>query len=159
MELKVPPLLLALGFGVLMWAIDHWLPMQTNRSLIRTEIALATLGLAVAIVVTALVAFRKARTTVDPMHPEAASAIVTVGIYRFTRNPMYLGFLLLLIAWAVFLGNVVSALMPLLFIAYMNRFQIAPEERALNARFGASYQTYLRSIRRWLCITRHSRNE
>ena len=150
MELKVPPLLLALGFGVLMWAIDHWLPMQTHRSLIRTEIALATLGLAVAIVVTAIVGFRKARTTVDPMHPEAASAIVTVGIYRFTRNPMYLGFLLLLIAWAVFLGNVVSALMPLLFIAYMNRFQIAPEERALHARFGAPYQTYLRSVRRWL---------
>ena len=84
------------------------------------------------------------------MHPEAASAIVTVGIYRFTRNPMYLGFLLLLIAWAVFLGNIVSALMPLLFIAYMNRFQIAPEERALHARFGVPYETYLRSVRRWL---------
>ena len=99
MELKVPPLLLALGFGALMWAIDHWLPMQSDQLLIRTEIALATLGLAVAILVTAIAGFRKAKTTVDPMHPEAASAIVTAGIYRFTRNPMYLGFLLALIAW------------------------------------------------------------
>ena len=150
MELKVPPLLLALGFGVLMWAIDHWLPMQSSRSLIRTGIALATLGLAVVILVTAIAGFRNAKTTVDPMHPEAASAIVTTGIYRFTRNPMYLGFLLALIAWAVFLGNVVSALIPPLFVVYMNRFQIAPEERALHARFGAPYETYLRSVRRWL---------
>jgi protein-S-isoprenylcysteine O-methyltransferase Ste14 len=150
MELKVPPLVLALGFGVLMWAIDHWLPMQSDRSLIRTGIALATLGLAVVILVTAIVGFRRAKTTVDPMHPEAASTIVTAGIYRFTRNPMYLGFLLALIAWAIFLGNVISALMPLLFVAYMNRFQIAPEERALHARFGAPYETYLRSVRRWL---------
>jgi protein-S-isoprenylcysteine O-methyltransferase Ste14 len=149
LELKVPPLPLALGFGVLMWAIDHWLPMQTDRSLVRTAIALASFGLAVAIIVTAIIGFRRAKTTVDPMHPEAASAIVTKGIYRFTRNPMYLGFLLALIAWAVFLGNVALALGPLIFVAYMNRFQISPEERTLQARFGAPYETYLRSVRRW----------
>lgn len=150
LELKVPPLPLALAFGVLMWAIDRWLPMQSERSLVRTGIALATFALAAAILATAVVGFRKARTTVDPMHPEAASAIVTSGIYRFTRNPMYLGFLLALIAWAVFLGSIVAALMPPLFVAYMNRFQILPEERALVARFGVPYETYLRSVRRWL---------
>jgi protein-S-isoprenylcysteine O-methyltransferase Ste14 len=150
LELKVPPLPLALAFGLLMWAIDRWLPMQSEHSLVRIVIALAMFGLAVAILVTAVVGFRKAKTTVDPMHPEAASTIVTSGIYRFTRNPMYLGFLLALIAWVVFLGNVVTALMPLLFVAYLNRFQISPEERALLARFGAPYETYLRSVRRWL---------
>jgi protein-S-isoprenylcysteine O-methyltransferase Ste14 len=124
--------------------------MQSEHSLVRTVIALATFGLAVGILVTAVVGFRKAKTTVDPMHPEAASTIVTSGIYRFTRNPMYLGFLLALIAWAVFLGNFVAALMPLLFVAYMNRFQISPEERTLLARFGAPYESYLRSVRRWL---------
>jgi protein-S-isoprenylcysteine O-methyltransferase Ste14 len=150
LELKVPPLPLAVGFGVLMWAIDRWLPMRTDRSMVRTTIALAVLALAVAIVVTALVGFRRARTTVDPFHPETASAIVTTGIYRFTRNPMYLGFLLALAGWAVFLGNVASALMPLIFIAYMNRLQISPEERALRARFGVPYEKYLASVRRWL---------
>ncbi len=150
LELKVPPLPLALGFGVLMWAIDRWLPMQAERSLVRTVIALATLSLAVGILIAAIIGFRKAKTTVDPMHPEAASAIVTAGIYRFTRNPMYLGFLFALISWAVFLGNVFSALMALLFFAYINRFQIAPEERALRARFGTSYERYLGSVRRWI---------
>lgn len=150
LELRVPPLPLALGFGVVMWAIDHWLPMQTNRSMVRTAIALATFALAVAIIVTAIVGFKRARTTVDPFHPEKASAIVTTGIYRFTRNPMYLGFLLALIALAVFLGNVAAAPIPLIFFAYMNRFQISPEERALRARFGAPYEAYLRSVRRWL---------
>jgi protein-S-isoprenylcysteine O-methyltransferase Ste14 len=149
LELKIPPLPLAVGFGVLMWAIDRWLPMQTHRSLLRGVIALTTFGLAVAIVVIAVIGFRRARTTVDPFHPETASTIVTTGIYQVTRNPMYLGFLLALIALAVFLGNLASAVIPLLFIVYMNRFQIGPEERALRARFGASYEAYLRSVRRW----------
>ena len=150
LELKLPPLPLAVGFGVLMWAIDRWLPTQMDRSVIRMAIALAIFAFAVAVVVVAVFGFRKAKTTVDPFHPESASAIVTSGIYRFTRNPMYLGFLLALIALAVFLGNWISALVPLVFVVYMNRFQIGPEERALRARFGASYETYLRSVRRWI---------
>jgi protein-S-isoprenylcysteine O-methyltransferase Ste14 len=150
LELKVPPLALAMGFGLLMWAIDRWLPQQSSRSTIRTAIALAIFAIAMAILVAAIVNFREARTTVDPMHPEAASSVVTTGIYRFTRNPMYLAFLLALIAWAVFLGNVATALFPLVFVVYMNRFQISPEERALRTRFGAPYEAYLRSVRRWL---------
>jgi len=150
LELRIPPLPLAVGFGVLMWAIDRWLPMHIDRSLVRTVIALVTFGLAVTIVVTAVIGFRRARTTVDPFHPETASTIVTTGIYRMTRNPMYLGFLLALIALAVFLGNFVCAVIPLIFVVYMNRFQIGPEERALRARFGASYEAYLRSVRRWI---------
>jgi len=150
LELKIPPLPLAVGFGIVMWAIDRWLPLNADRSLVRTVIALVTFGLAVIIVVTAVIGFRRARTTVDPFHPETASNIVTTGIYRVTRNPMYLGFLLALIALAVFLGHVVSAALPLIFIVYMNRFQIEPEERALLARFGASYEAYLRSVRRWI---------
>jgi protein-S-isoprenylcysteine O-methyltransferase Ste14 len=150
LELKVPPLPLAAGFGVLMWAVDLWLPLHAGRALARTVVALATLGLAVTIVVSAVIGFRRARTTVDPFHPETASNIVTTGIYRVTRNPMYLGFLLALIALAVFLGNVVSAVLPPIFVVYMNRFQIEPEERALLARFGAPYEAYLRTVRRWI---------
>ena len=150
LELKLPPLPLAVGFGVLMWTIDRWLPTQIDRSAIRTALALTIFGFALAVVVIAVRGFRKAKTTVDPFHPESASAIVTSGIYRLTRNPMYLGFLLALIALAVFLGNWISALVPLIFVLYMNRFQISPEERALRVRFGASYEAYLRSVRRWL---------
>ena len=150
LELKLPPLPLALGFGVLMWAIDRWLPLHAERSPIRTAVALAILAIAMTILVAAIVGFRKASTTVDPMHPEAASAIVTAGIYRFSRNPMYLAFFIALVAMAVFLGNFVAALIPLIFVVYMNRFQISPEELALRARFGASYEAYLQTVRRWL---------
>lgn len=150
LELKLPPLPLALGFGILMWAIDRWLLVQSDRSVVRTAMALAIFAIALVVLVAAIVSFRKARTTVDPMHPDAASVIVTAGIYRYSRNPMYLAFLLALIAWAVYLGNVVAALVPLIFVVYMNRFQISPEERALRTRFGASYEAYLRMARRWL---------
>jgi protein-S-isoprenylcysteine O-methyltransferase Ste14 len=150
LELKIPPLPLAVGFGILMWAIDRWLPMHADRSLVRAVIAAVTFVFAVTIVVTAVIGFRRARTTVDPFHPETASSVVTTGIYRVTRNPMYLGFLLALISLAIFLGNFASAVVPLIFVVYMNRFQIGPEERALRTRFGASYEAYLRSVRRWI---------
>ena len=104
----------------------------------------------VTIAAIAVAGFRKAQTTINPTTPEASSAIVSTGIYRVTRNPMYLGILVALIAWAVHLGNVVSAFIPIAFIVYMNRFQIAPEERALRKRFGEPYEAYLRSVRRWL---------
>ena len=75
---------------------------------------------------------------------------MSTGVNRVTRNPMYLGFLLALITWAVYLGNVISALIPITFVAYMDRFQNSPEERSLLTRFGEPYEVYLRSVRRWL---------
>jgi protein-S-isoprenylcysteine O-methyltransferase Ste14 len=76
--------------------------------------------------------------------------VVTSGIYRLSRNPMYLGFLLALAGWTVFLGNIIAlALLPL-FVAHMNAFQIKPEERALLAKFGPAYAQYMRTTRRWL---------
>jgi len=97
----------------------------------------------------ALVHFLRRRTTVNPLKPESASALVTGGIYRLTRNPMYLGLATLLLAWAIYLGNLAALAGVPLFILYMNRFQIAPEERALEARFGAEYIAYRARVRRW----------
>jgi protein-S-isoprenylcysteine O-methyltransferase Ste14 len=98
----------------------------------------------------ALVHFLRRRTTVNALKPDTASALVTGGIYRFTRNPMYLGLATLLLAWAIYLGNLAALAGVPLFILYMNRFQIAPEERALEARFGAEYIAYRTRVRRWL---------
>jgi protein-S-isoprenylcysteine O-methyltransferase Ste14 len=94
--------------------------------------------------------FLRARTTTNPLKPSNASALVTGGIYRFTRNPMYLGLATLLLAWAIYLANLAALAGPLLFILYMNRFQIAPEERALAAGFGAEYDAYRARVRRWI---------
>ena len=97
-----------------------------------------------------LVNFLRAKTTVNPLKPAAASALVTAGVYRITRNPMYLGMAILLAAWGVYLANVAALAVLPLFIVYTNRFQIAPEERALEARFGAEYSRYCERVRRWL---------
>jgi len=97
-----------------------------------------------------LLAFFGSRTTINPMRPDQASALVTGGIYRLTRNPMYVGMTCLLSAWAVQLAALPAWLGPLAFVLYITRFQILPEERALAARFGAEFTDYASRVRRWL---------
>jgi protein-S-isoprenylcysteine O-methyltransferase Ste14 len=97
-----------------------------------------------------VIAFRANKTTVSPLNPGAASAIVSSGVYRFSRNPMYLGFLLALAACAIYLSNALAALFLPAFVGYMNVFQIKPEERALLAKFGPVYSQYMASVRRWI---------
>ncbi len=84
------------------------------------------------------------------MKPEAASTLVCSGVYRVTRNPMYLGLLLVLTGWAVHLSCAWTLIGPLAFKLYIDRFQIAPEERALSGKFGADYSAYATRVRRWL---------
>jgi protein-S-isoprenylcysteine O-methyltransferase Ste14 len=98
----------------------------------------------------AMLSFWRARTTANPMKPSSASFLVTSGIYRFTRNPMYLGMLLLLVGWALYVANALALLFLPAFILYMNRFQIKPEERALTARFGREYLEYMSQVHRWI---------
>lgn len=105
---------------------------------------------ALAIFVLATLAIARARTTVNPVRPDAASSLVVSGIYRFTRNPMYLAFLLILLVLGLRLGNVGALLIALTFVAYMNRFQIEPEERALRRRFGEAFEDYQARVRRWI---------
>lgn len=98
----------------------------------------------------AIVSFRRAQTTMNPLTPGKATRLVVTGIYRWTRNPMYVGLLLWLVAWALFLGHALAwGGMPL-FILTMNRLQIAPEERAMTALFGAEYAAYCARVRRWV---------
>lgn len=94
--------------------------------------------------------FRRAKTTVNPTKPESSSTLVKTGIYRGTRNPMYLGFLLMLAGWAIFIGNVLSLLGLPAFAFYMNQFQIKPEERALASIFGDEFRAYRSNVRRWI---------
>ena len=103
----------------------------------------------VAFAIAGVIAFRRSRTTVNPLHPEQATALVTRGVYRLSRNPMYAGMLLLLLAWATRLSNTAALAGPLLFALYITRFQIIPEERALTALFGEKYAAYRAKVRRW----------
>jgi protein-S-isoprenylcysteine O-methyltransferase Ste14 len=151
LEAKIPPLLLAVVLAALAWAITKALPEFTFEipGRINLSLALATCGAVVFVL--GILSFRRAGTTVNPLKPDQASSLVTSGIYRMTRNPMYLGFLGILVGWALYLANiVVLILVPIGFVACMNRFQIAAEERALTALFGGEYVAYARRVRRWL---------
>ena len=150
LELKIPPPIVALLIAAAMWGASlatPAAPLPVNIRLVAT-IAIALAGVAAAIAGVAGV--RRAKTTLNPFKPATTSSLVTSGVYRFTRNPMYLGLALVLLARAVFLSSAWSLLGPLVFILYITRFQIMPEERALSGIFGAVYSEYQTKVRRWL---------
>jgi len=150
LELKIPPPVVALVLVALMWLLAHAAPTLDVPAPLRVACAAVIGVLGAAIGVAGKVGFRRAGTTSNPMQPAKASALVTGGIYRRTRNPMYVSLLLLLVAWAVFLASGWALPGPVAFVLYIGRFQILPEERALSAMFGADYAAYKSRVRRWL---------
>ena len=150
LELKIPPPVVALLIAGAMWGISLVAPLFEVPASIRV-VAAATIALAgVGFTSAGIISFRRARTTINPLKPETASALVCSGIYGMTRNPMYVGLLFVLFAWAVFLSSAWALLGPLALVLYLNRFQIAPEERVLSAMFGSGYSAYKSRVRRWL---------
>ncbi len=149
LELKIPPLALVFLFGALMWLVSAY-SMFTIVLPWRSVFAVIFYTGGSAIVLAGVLTFRRMKTTVNPLTPEATTTMVTSGIYRFTRNPMYLGFLLILIGWAIDLSNLLAFVCLPLFVWYMNRFQILPEERALSTKFSEAFTRYKCSVRRWV---------
>lgn len=148
--MRIPPGIVALVCGLAIWSIARYVPASRlvvpgNRP---TAVVLGAIG--VALVLLGVVSFLRARTSVDPLRPEKASTLVVTGIYRFTRNPMYLGMALMLLALTVRLSAWPGLVVIALFVVYMNRFQIRPEEDALEARFADAAREYRRSVRRWI---------
>jgi protein-S-isoprenylcysteine O-methyltransferase Ste14 len=150
LELKIPPVGLALLTALLMWLVHQAAPFPGLKFSLPREISAMLLVAGIAAALAGVVSFRRARTTVNPGQPDSATSLVCSGIFRVTRNPMYLGLLLALLAWALHLGNMLSLLLAPAFVLYMNRFQVRPEERALANLFGQEYQRYLQRVRRWL---------
>jgi Putative protein-S-isoprenylcysteine methyltransferase len=148
LELKIPPALVAAVIAAGMWLVSYTLPAFAY-----TRLPFLTVGLGCAgfvIIGLAMLWFWMEHTTVNPMKPSSASSLVTSGIYAHTRNPMYLGAVLILASWALYLANALALLFLPAFILYMNRFQIQPEERALTARFGREYVEYMAQVHRWI---------
>ncbi|MGE8505054.1 MAG: methyltransferase family protein [Pseudomonas sp.] len=151
LENRIPPVVVAALFGVLMWLAAYNLPGALALPIEwRVGLALTVLLVGTFICLAGVASFRQASTTVNPLQPETASALVSSGIYRYTRNPMYLGFATVLLAWSILLASPVSVLGVLGFVLFMNRFQIRPEERALANLFGNDFERYCRTVRRWL---------
>ncbi len=147
---RIPPPLVALVLVPVMWVLSLLLPRVEAPALLRITLAVGIGCAGLAFSGAGALAFRRARTTVNPLRPHKASSLVCTGVYRITRNPMYVGMMLGLLSWAVYLASPLSLAGPVAFIAYITRFQIQPEERALSARFGAAYEQYKARVRRWI---------
>lgn len=150
LELKIPPPIVAALVAGAMWGISRVTAVVTVPVSVRHSVTglLAVIGFGLA--ASGVLAFWRAKTTIHPEKPENTRALVSTGIYRVTRNPMYLGILLALTAWGVALAAPWCLAGPVVFVLYIQRFQILPEERVLAAKFGAEYQQYRARVRRWV---------
>jgi protein-S-isoprenylcysteine O-methyltransferase Ste14 len=149
LELKIPPVLTLLIFIGLVFLLKY---LQVGPALPAWTLVLAQilLYLGVLVAVAGIWQFRRAQTTVDPTRPDKASHLVTEGIFQYTRNPMYVGMALVLSAATLKSGLLISVLLVPLFVWYMSRFQIKPEERAMEGVFAEEYLLYKQKVRPWL---------
>jgi protein-S-isoprenylcysteine O-methyltransferase Ste14 len=150
LELKIPPPIVGALLAAVMWILSQTPPALPIPSIMKLVLATLLSLSGFAFDLLGLLAFRRSRTTINPLSPNKASALVTDGVYRLTRNPMYVGLALLLSAWAVYLSAMWPFAGPVIFVLYISRFQIQPEEHILKDLFGEAYADYVRRVRRWL---------
>lgn len=149
-ELKIPPVAQFLIAMAGMWLLARYVPALAVDIPARKAIVVLLFCVGGIVAVPAVAAFRSAGTTVDPRDPDKATRLVVRGVYRFSRNPMYLGLLCLLGAWAFYLSNLLAFAGLPVFVLAMNRLQIEPEEVAMLAQFGDEYRSYSEKVRRWV---------
>ncbi len=142
--------MVGLVFAAAMFGVAYATPGLAYPLPARLALALVLVGLGGSVALAGVIAFRRKRTTVNPLTPGASAAVVSNGVYRVSRNPMYLGFFLVLAGWALYLSNAGAALLLPAFWAYLTQYQIKPEERALLAKFGPEFAQYMARVRRWL---------
>lgn len=147
---KIPPPLVMLTFGGLMWGSTFVLAPMTVANALKLGIAVFIVVVGVIFDILSIYSFRKSKTTVNPLKPETSNSLVVSGTYQISRNPMYVGMALFLMAWSVYLASPIALLGVVGFIAYITEFQIKPEEAALESLFGDEYAEYKAKVRRWL---------
>lgn len=146
----VPPPIIGLLFGLAMWGLARGAPDYAGAFPGQLWAAALIAGAGLAIDLVSIGAFFKRKTTVNPLTPAKTNALVIDGLYRFSRNPMYLGLLMILAGWALYLGNILNVALLGLFVWAINELQIKPEEKALREKFGADYDAYCKRVRRWI---------
>lgn len=149
-KLKIPPPVYALVIAGLMWVLNQYLPIAHWIAVPWNTIGLILIVTALSFDVWSLFLFFRSHTTPNPMKPENASTIVSTGLYKFSRNPMYVGLLTVLLGYAIWLGSVTPFLLLPLFVFLITTQQIMPEEEILEKKFGAEYLDYKARVRRWL---------
>lgn len=147
---RLPPPLIAACAAVFIWLLSFlpgYFPLSDG---VRLALMIFLIGAGATLGISGVIAFKRAKTTVNPLKPETASVLVTSGIYQYSRNPMYTGLAMWLMAWALYLNSVIALMGVVAFVWYMSRFQIVPEERAMLRLFGPQFELYKARVRRWL---------
>lgn len=150
LELKVPPVAQVIVTAAAMAGVSKVVPALkfSLKGSAAVAVGLGAIGVGSAIL--GVTQFKKAQTTPNPQALEKVSSLVTSGVYQYSRNPMYVGLVLVLFSWALYLSHFLAFVLLPIFILYMTRFQIQPEERMLAQKFGKTYQTYKAKVRRWV---------
>jgi protein-S-isoprenylcysteine O-methyltransferase Ste14 len=154
---KIPPPIVGAFLAGAMWVVARMLsvsqisePVLKTSENLRIAVALAFVALGIFLMALGVLAFRRAKTTTSAVRPQTVSSLVTRSVYRYTRNPMYLGDAIVLVGFAVYLAAPLAFFGPVVFILFVTRFQISPEERALRERFGREFLEYQEKVRRWI---------
>ena len=150
LKLKVPPLVQMLVVALVMWLAARFLDTGETYSTWQGLLLIIILAAGMAIVAVAVVTLYKMGTTIDPRNPSLASKLVTVGIFNYSRNPIYLGLLVMLIAWNIHLYSLYASVGLPLFIWLITKLQIIPEEQQMSAKFDIDYFHYCEKVRRWV---------
>lgn len=150
MSFRIPPIIQLAIFGGVSWVIAYLTPFLDFEGAWRYCLAALSLSLSAVILALALKAFIQAKTTVNPLEPDDTETLVVIGLYRISRNPMYVGMAAALISLSFLIGNYAAFVGPTIFIWSITQFQIKPEEEALRRKFGPSFDAYASRTRRWV---------
>lgn len=150
MKNKIPPPVILLLSGIAMWFVAHGPYSYLVAIPFAPGLAIALAGSGAAVAGSAIRQFKSAETTINPLQPQDATSLVDTGIFGVTRNPMYLGLLLILSGWAVWLQSAANILILIAFVLYITFLQIKSEEGALRKLFGETYADYCSRVSRWI---------
>jgi protein-S-isoprenylcysteine O-methyltransferase Ste14 len=150
LELKIPPDVVWIAVAALMWLAARVTPAVAIPNRLRVWIAVVLIVAGTVLIVASRMALDSAGTTWHPTEPQRSTRLLTTGVYRFSRNPTYVGMTIVLLSWAVLMASPVAGVLAAVFVVYVDRFQIRPEERILAGLFGQDFSDYALMVRRWV---------
>ena len=145
---RIPPPIVTLTFILLSFWLANYLPKLAFNYQGLSSLLMILIGLT--IIVIGVKTFNNSDTTINPLNPSEASHLVTEGVFSYTRNPMYLGMVIILLGVSIYNGVYIGIIILPCFIFYITEFQIKPEEEAMEEIFPGDYTDYLKRVRRWL---------
>ena len=148
MKNKIPPPIVTFFFGLCIYFLQEYFPEFNLEFLTILSYIFYFAGLTILVLAVRL--FKKQNTTVNPIKIENASSLVTSGIFKYSRNPMYFGMIMILFGLALMFNLIGGILFTLLFAIYITKYQIRPEEEVMERLFGEDFLKYKNSVRMWL---------